>query len=140
MPCKYRASNFNSQASYEARPHIGFAATISTVFQFTGLIRGPTDWERDFRCQTGISIHRPHTRPDGFPRPTIHLIHYFNSQASYEARQNILFFSYAVVVISIHRPHTRPDLCLRKYHSARLISIHRPHTRPDLQPVDVLHP
>ena len=83
---KWACSDFNSQASYEARPRRNPSPISPSVFQFTGLIRGPTPYghitqpSRLFQF-TGlirgptfflpklldilfISIHRPHTRPD----------------------------------------------------------------------------
>ena len=78
--------SFNSQASYEARPHAKADATRGSMFQFTGLIRGPTI-RRCCSFRRGIvSIHRPHTRPD---------LVSCDSTANY--------------TVSIHRPHTRPD-------------------------------
>ena len=84
LPAGY--TNFNSQASYEARPAYIGRQKCSTIFQFTGLIRGPTPrlpaqvrrsqfqftglirgptfLAGSCRSYTSISIHRPHTRPD----------------------------------------------------------------------------
>ena len=124
------------------------------LFQFTGLIRGPTAAILVLFHHVAVSIHRPHTRPDR------HTGHWF-----------------CVRAVSIHRPHTRPDrrssrcrFSLGSFNSqasyearrprsnsrrrrprcfnsqasyeARLlfflwqrivyrVSIHRPHTRPD---------
>ena len=62
------------------------AKQTNLQFQFTGLIRGPTVKMGDGKLSDGISIHRPHTRPDTMNRrPAISRIN-FNSQASYEAR------------------------------------------------------
>ena len=86
--CRYvLGCRFNSQASYEARlavsryvfgsyfvsihrPHTRpdftarLAGAIHAVFQFTGLIRGPTETGTHREAGKEISIHRPHTRPD----------------------------------------------------------------------------
>ena len=75
------------------RPHtrpdvLSTMRTLSpTLFQFTGLIRGPTF----NRVLAVIQAVR------------------FNSQASYEARPQTLDTSARLSLISIHRPHTRPD-------------------------------
>ena len=124
---------FNSQASYEARHNITSKPHSGIRFQFTGLIRGPTESglysSRSRRC--------------------------FNSQASYEARLVLLCFLFLLYTVSIHRPHTRPDISMPgviigrpvfqftglirgptdRAHRAIfrvVVSIHRPHTRPDV--------
>ena len=108
-PCRYTHMRFNPQASYEARPWPEFVQRLYDAFQSTGLIRGPTyaaqtDYGLVTRFQsTGlirgptrpgnllrlflVSIHRPHTRPDG---------NVTRDELNYE-------------IVSIHRPHTRPD-------------------------------
>ena len=93
------------------RPDFGsyFLPKKENIFQFTGLIRGPTVLISRFFVQQSISIHRPHTRPD----------------ISSPSAPQISF-------ISIHRPHTRPDdKSVKGKYDGYLISIHRPHTRPD---------
>ena len=55
---------FNSQASYEARPFYHSLAWAKLRFQFTGLIRGPTNGYCKRKPYQIVSIHRPHTRPD----------------------------------------------------------------------------
>ena len=78
---------FNSQASYEARrPHHSRPAGRS-LFQFTGLIRGPTRKRRSNGTDYGVSIHRPHTRPD----------------------EQFFIREFGRDGVSIRRPHTRPD-------------------------------
>ena len=63
-----------------------FSPMRSSLFQFTGLIRGPTENEIADVMSFDISIHRPHTRPD-----------------------ECLTYLKPILAISIHRPHTRPD-------------------------------
>ena len=131
-----------------------FMISLLMMFQFTGLIRGPT-----CKCIQSIiyfivSIHRPHTRPDTFSRQVLHanlafqftgLIRgptrclrfaicrtgCFNSQASYEARLLTSVVGSRRDSVSIHRPHTRPDPLRWQADDTDLVSIHRPHTRPD---------
>ena len=155
--CRYvLGCRFNSQASYEARhnslyldnhpyqvsihrPHTRpdslsvVTSSVLTLFQFTGLIRGPTLFQSDTAAKAGVSIHRPHTRPDAsgcYAKPqrsrfqftglirgptgtsssiTVNQFH-FNSQASYEARHEKARKMAGDLLISIHRPHTRPDV------------------------------
>ena len=130
-----QAVRFNSQASYEARllvfsaayhvldvsihrPHTRpdclYARSGSQLhmFQFTGLIRGPT-------MVAG-------NRPPGFGS--------FNSQASYEARLAGTGHINIIIDVSIHKPHTRPDAVFLPGALADTVSIHRPHTRPDSFP------
>ena len=58
------------------------------MFQFTGLIRGPTRKRRSNGTDYGVSIHRPHTRPD----------------------EQFFIREFGRDGVSIHRPHTRPDV------------------------------
>ena len=87
----------------------GGAKQTNLQFQFTGLIRGPTVKMGDGKLSDGISIHRPHTRPDFLLDCPLCSFQNFNSQASYEARPQTLDTSARLSLISIHRPHTRPD-------------------------------
>ena len=146
--------DFNSQASYEARPR---------------LVR--------YCCQyLKISIHRPHTRPDSLSCRQLVLLlpfqftglirgptsilraglggHQFQFTGLIRGPTRLLVHPRPFSPISIHRPHTRPDRPLRilpagctnfnsqASYEARpvlsnlpiafaAISIHRPHTRPD---------
>ena len=103
MPC------FNSQASYEARHYFSQTPRPKQVFQFTGLIRGPTyrffrgyGYLCGFNSQASYEARRPAV--ENFSGASC-----FNSQASYEARHTLSTVVNACINISIHRPHTRPD-------------------------------
>ena len=145
---------FNSQASYEARPSSTAVEVRQNVFQFTGLIRGPTRVIIRTMAPFGVSIHRPHTRPD-FSSPHIrYTLICFNSQASYEARLrdqvNILpddrfnsQASYEARHSNAVRRRAKQEFqftgLIRGPTSVSVnpaaysaVSIHRPHTRPDL--------
>ena len=102
-------SSFNSQASYEARP----ADRGLNVANFGVSIHRPHTRPDNHRCKAtvrfDVSIHRPHTRPDGRIHSTHTVVISFNSQASYEARLYDLAEEKRMPVVSIHRPHTRPD-------------------------------
>ena len=127
----HRASAFQFTGLIRGPTSVSLTANIDSMFQFTGLIRGPTSGFNVGACYSDVSIHRPHTRPDVRVR-RIGITHRcFNSQASYEARQDMdavefekrmfqftglirgptygVFSGYYPECVSIHRPHTRPD-------------------------------
>ena len=153
-PCRRIPARFNSQASYEARRQAIVNDDMGALFQFTGLIRGPTFLIIQVAVCPGVSIHRPHTRPDSISAGAAGRDGCFNSQASYEARLPVQQRRPGAADVSIHRPHTRPDRTLltpwwtkwsfnsqasyeaRRYYTGnkangKNVSIHRPHTRPD---------
>ena len=129
--------------------------TSLTLFQFTGLIRGPTyeaEKKADYyeisihrphtrpdaalsagsRRAFGISIHRPHTRPDAYPLLFPPMQIQFQFTGLIRGPTPHPRFTRRRPLISIHRPHTRPDCRFRfSCIPGLIISIHRPHTRPD---------
>ena len=101
-------------------------------FQFTGLIRGPTLGVLQGFYGRTVSIHRPHTRPDSIALIIICRSVRFNSQASYEARpasargdQSVFWFQFTGLIRG--PTHVTGQACQRF-----VVSIHRPHTRPDV--------
>ena len=168
--------SFNSQASYEARraayaslsavlavsihrPHtrpdfsLQWSARAGIVFQFTGLIRGPTR----FGGKQMTLILFQFTGLIRGPTDSIADIIYpgwFQFTGLIRGPTKSYWVDCTPVAVSIHRPHTRPDpkcstvplyrslfqftglirgpthlqlFAIRKFE----VSIHRPHTRPD---------
>ena len=133
---------------------VGVTSCACSLFQSTGLMRGPT-FNRDnhrrhiFRfnpqasCEARlhpipvpmipsvVSIHRPHARPDIQRQKTGLSCGSFNPQASCEARLYCARYSTAASSVSIHRPHARPDCMDHNIVICLKVSIHRPHARPD---------
>ncbi len=124
-------SCFNPQASYEARRSARYQRTCLIRFNPQASYEARLDQPQFSVTQSGVSIHRPHTRPDEFHPAMLCNYPSFNPQASYEARHT-LFRSVLPTLrfnpqASYEARHPCP--CAGSAHTS--VSIHRPHTRPD---------
>ena len=82
-----KSVDFNSQASYEARLDVYKKWDNFTVFQFTGLIRGPTNLRLDAAGQPANFNSQASYEARLCTLQRISRATHFNSQASYEARR-----------------------------------------------------
>ena len=82
------------------------------VFQFTGLIRGPTRTAGPAMRVPEVSIHRPHTRPDGDNTYIQFADEKFQFTGLIRGPTRGRPGHVPLPWVSIHRPHTRPDAVL----------------------------
>ena len=108
-PDRKEAAYFNSQASCEARLIPYFIVVPSTIFQFPGLLRGPTKNVVDPNNDRNISIPRPLARPDA--RQVRLCDNLYRFQFPGLLRGPTEFFRVLPILegISIPRPLARPD-------------------------------